>query len=223
MCQTNDVTDSAPTACGRSFSFFHHCCTDCFCFTRRYFDERLISHITIPYSAPLIHGRKLSSSNTYSDRSLLAMCSPSVSYTANLSPTQISILPTNKHDHFAIEHISTLPDSEIAPLLPEILTWVQDTNWPISRTVSTFLLQHPTRIVEPVRHILQSDDAEWIYNVLGIIEQLPKEVQKALKVEVERVALRPTEEEKDFEAQDVAQGIIYNFKNTKDKSWTSKS
>jgi len=126
-----------------------------------------------------------------------------------LKESQKAILPKDKYDEPAVAHISTLPESSIAPLIPELLTWLQDVAWPIARPVKTLLLRHPHLIVEPVREVLVGNDDEWKDNCLTqIVEELPRKQQQALKQEVERIARSPTTGEEEFETQDTARNIL---------------
>jgi hypothetical protein len=135
--------------------------------------------------------------------------SPALNTRAHLSPAQIALLPKDKFDDAAIEHISTLSDSEIEPLLPEILTWLQDSNWPIVWVVLPFVLHYPTLITEPVREILRTGDAAWIDVVLrNVVKEMPLAQRNELRIEIERMATEPTEEEKENEVDVDAREIL---------------
>jgi hypothetical protein len=135
--------------------------------------------------------------------------SPALNTLAHLSPAQIALLPKDKSDEAAINHISTLSESEIEPLLPEILTWLQDPNWPLAGVVLPFVLQYPTLITEPVREILRTDDVEWIYVVLGnVVKEMPLAQRRKLRIEIERIATEPTKEEKENEVDVDAREIL---------------
>jgi hypothetical protein len=126
-----------------------------------------------------------------------------------LTESQKAILPKDKHDDPAVAHISALPESSIAPLIPELLTWLQDGNWPVARPVKTLLLSFPHLIVEPVREVLLGDDDEWKDNMLlYIVDEIPREQQLALKQEVERIAKNPTKGEKDIDCDESARDIL---------------
>ncbi|TVY23067.1 hypothetical protein LHYA1_G008180 [Lachnellula hyalina] len=131
------------------------------------------------------------------------MSSPS----SPLTPSQKTLLPADKHDTAAIDHLSTLPSSTIAPLIPELLTWVQDINWPIAAHIISLLLTYPHLLVEPVRGILLGSDDGWKYNCLVyLVDAMPIEQQWELRTAVERTAENPTEGE--FELDEVARDIL---------------
>ncbi|TVY15100.1 hypothetical protein LARI1_G006604, partial [Lachnellula arida] len=87
------------------------------------------------------------------------------SHSSTLTPSQKALLPKDKHDSAAIAHLSTLPESTIAPLVSELLTWIQDINWPIAALAASFLLKYPHLLVVPVQGILLGSD--------GVEAQLP--------------------------------------------------
>jgi Domain of unknown function (DUF5071) len=144
---------------------------------------------------------------------------PALNTRAHLSPSQIALLPKNKFDDAAINHIATLQESEVEPLLPEILTWLQDLNWPINHVVLPLLHRYPALIVEPVREILRTDDVGWIYFVLSnVVKEMPLQDQCKLRVEIERIAKEPTKEEAENEVDVEAQEILDGLAPRKEKN-----
>jgi len=124
--------------------------------------------------------------------------------------SQKAILPKDKHDDTAIAHISTLPESSVAPLIPELLTWFQDINWPIAMPTKSLLLKYPHLLVAPVLQVLLGDDDEWKHNCLAyIVDEMPREQQRAFRPVVERIAKSPTTVEKeDYELDVIARDIL---------------
>ena len=49
-----------------------------------------------------------------------------------------SLIPSNKHDHEKVKRIKELGYPKIKPILPELLEWIQDVNWPIARDLIPF-------------------------------------------------------------------------------------
>ncbi|TVY87445.1 hypothetical protein LAWI1_G004535, partial [Lachnellula willkommii] len=131
------------------------------------------------------------------------------SHSSTLTPSQKALLPKDKHDSAAIAHLSTLPESTIAHLVPELLTWVQDINWPIAALAASFLLKYPHLLVVPVREILLGGDGEWKHNCLVyLVDEMPLEQLRVLRPAVERIAESSTEGEREFESDEVARNIL---------------
>jgi Domain of unknown function (DUF5071) len=141
-----------------------------------------------------------------------------VRMSSTLSPASLALLPNNKHDLRSVKHLSTLPPSTIAPLIPHLLTWLQDHNWPIYPSMQELVLQHPSLAVEAIRKVLiDADDIEWTLRCLDTIARMPKEQQMALRWEVEGIAKRPNEVEKLEEADVEAQAILDELDGVEDE------
>lgn len=122
---------------------------------------------------------------------------------------QSELLPKDKHDHEAIERLHKLPIQELVPLLPELLEWVADINWPIARDAIDLVLAVPEHIVEPIREVFRTTDDEWKNNCLDyVILHLPVEQRRQLKPELERIAHQPTEYEIEEGMRDTAQELL---------------
>ena len=132
-----------------------------------------------------------------------------VSIPSILTESQKASLPKDKHDDAAITHISTLPESSIAPLIPALLTWLQDINWPIAGPAKSFLLKYPHLLIAPVLEVLLGEDDEWKHNCLVyLVDEMPREQQQAFRPVMERIAKSPTTGEKEFESDEIARDIL---------------
>ncbi|CZR55768.1 uncharacterized protein PAC_05656 [Phialocephala subalpina] len=134
-----------------------------------------------------------------------------------LSASQRALLPKDKHDNEAIAKLDNMDPAVFAPLLPELLTWLQDTNWPVARPVLQLMLKHLPLITDPVRDVLRGDDEPWIFNLLEhLIRKMPREQQSQLIPELERISMYPTpgemEEEADVAAREIV-GQVHDFGN----------
>lgn len=126
-----------------------------------------------------------------------------------LNASQRALLPSDKHDEDALARLETLDTAALAPLIPELLTWLQDTNWPVARPVLQLLLKHLPLITDPIREILRGDDDLWKWNVEGhLIRKMPREQQSQLIPELERISMHPTTGEVQEEADVAAREIL---------------
>ncbi|KAH7379778.1 hypothetical protein BKA64DRAFT_236214 [Cadophora sp. MPI-SDFR-AT-0126] len=131
-----------------------------------------------------------------------------------LSPSQGALLPKSKMDTEAIEHIAHLDAYTLEPLIPDLLGWIQDANWPISWPIVELLRKHSSIVVEPARKILrdeagEKDDGEWKHNCLtSLVAEMDREHKMLLKEELVRMAKFPTPDEKEWETADAAREIL---------------
>ena len=71
------------------------------------------------------------------------------------------LLPKDKYDNSNIENLKKLQDEEIKPLIPELLTWLQDYNWPITKEVLNVLKGRENLVFPYIADILAGDDVMW--------------------------------------------------------------
>ena len=125
----------------------------------------------------------------------------------------MNFLPASKIDLQATEHLDVASDEEITPHLKELMTWLQDINWPVSMPVALRLAKCGIEIAPYIDEILKGDDEIWKFNVLYyLIPKLKPEVMEASMDEVVRIINCPTESEIKEELHKVAMdtGIIYS-------------
>ena len=95
----------------------------------------------------------------------------------------------DKFDVAAVEYLKQASAVEVLPLLPQMLEWVQDLNWPVAKPMVEVLLQYPSEITPYVETVLLGSDDEWIYNCLvAIVPKLPFFSKLVLANAVERLA-----------------------------------
>ncbi|SDL61702.1 DUF5071 domain-containing protein [Paenibacillus jilunlii] len=77
-----------------------------------------------------------------------------------------NILPKDKHDFKSVEALARLERSMIIPLLPELLEWLQDMNWPIAAEIVDLLSKYTSETIPHVKTVFSQSDTGWIYNIL---------------------------------------------------------
>ncbi len=70
-------------------------------------------------------------------------------------------LPRNIYDVDKVEKIKKLDSYIVVPLLPSLLVFIQDMNWPVAPGILEILLTFPKEIVPHVQDVLCSDDDNW--------------------------------------------------------------
>lgn len=90
-----------------------------------------------------------------------------------------TLVPANKFDIKAVNHLSTVPPPQWQSLIPDLLTWLQDPHWPIFTPVRDLLLLNTAGCVEPLIEVYQGGDTEWQYWTL-------RELVSAMAVERQR-------------------------------------
>ena len=102
------------------------------------------------------------------------------------------MLPKNKFDFESVQQLKKLDKSELSPLLPDLMEWLQDMNWPIAAEIAELLLTCPNEIVPLIQEVLSTNDDVWKYWCLEcLVKKLPAEVKLKLKQDLVRIAETP--------------------------------
>ncbi|RZK31931.1 MAG: DUF5071 domain-containing protein [Hymenobacter sp.] len=120
------------------------------------------------------------------------------------------LLPRNKFDDEAVERLALLSEKELLPLADELLTWLQDMNWPIAPAVAELLMPHIAAIEFPIIKIFSSNDdiwKRWVINCL--LEPAPvSSITPRLRQALYRIATLPTPGEVDDELDQAAREFL---------------
>lgn len=121
-------------------------------------------------------------------------------------------LPRNKHDFERVNKLKKMERTELLPLLPSLMEWVQDMNCPIAHEVGELLVTFPNEMVPLIKDVLAADDDVWKYWCLKIlVRRLPEEFRMSFKSELIRLAERPTAGEKLEELDETAMEILWRI------------
>jgi len=122
-------------------------------------------------------------------------------------------LPRNKHDFERVHKLKRVERTELLPLLPGLMEWIQDMNWPIAEEVAELLLAFANEITPLIKDVLTTDDDIWKYWCLQIlVKRLPHEVKKSFEEDLIRLVERPTAGEKAEALDETAIEILETIK-----------
>jgi hypothetical protein len=116
------------------------------------------------------------------------------------------LIPKNKHDHEVIDDLKKLSFEQLQPIVPDLLEWLQDMNWPIARPVADILKPFADKIAPDIIKIFKTDDGIWKMWVL--VNLTVNATDPALLIEIERIAKFPTRDEVEEEANLEAIAIL---------------
>lgn len=104
------------------------------------------------------------------------------------------LLPRHKADTDRVKMIKNMDREQIVPLLPDLLEWIQDMNWPVAPSVLELLLTFPKEIVPHVQDALSSEDDNWKWFILHfLVIKLQVESRVQFREYLTRVAETPTQ------------------------------
>ena len=104
-----------------------------------------------------------------------------------------NLLPKDKFDIETVENLKNFSFEEIQPIVPELLEWLQDCNWPISKPILNILLPFTDKISFNILEILKGSDEVWKYWILmGFGNSIANNL---IIEEIKRIAFKPSENE----------------------------
>jgi hypothetical protein len=113
-------------------------------------------------------------------------------------------MPLEKSDLERARAVVALGYPEVAPILPALLQWLQDINWPVASVLAPFLASIGPKLAPHVRQVLQTDDEVWKYHVIQSVVAQSSELCQALTPQLQRIARNPTPTEQQEEVNLVA-------------------
>ncbi|MFB6457107.1 DUF5071 domain-containing protein [Chitinophaga sp. Hz27] len=116
------------------------------------------------------------------------------------------LIPKHKDDQEVIEALKKLSFEEIKPIVPDLLTWLQDINWPIAARIAEVLKPFSDRLVPDILTVLKTNDGIWKLWILTNLVRSTKD--ETLLKELERIAKHPTKDEIEEEVNVEAIAIL---------------
>jgi hypothetical protein len=119
------------------------------------------------------------------------------------------LLPKDKFDYNSVEKLEVCDKELLRPVIPELLIWLQDINWPIALGISNVLIQFDKELVPFIKGILNSDDAMWKYWILAkLVEKMTPSAKSELKEDLNRLSYNPDINDLDAGVDELAQELL---------------
>ncbi len=126
-----------------------------------------------------------------------------------------SLLPIDKFDVEQAMALVSTGYPTVAPILPDILEWLQDGNWPVAKVLAPFLASIGAPLAEEIRRILQTQDHLWKYWVLlRVVAHSPKLIT-TLYPELLKIAESNPVDEDEKEVKAIAREILLKQSDAK--------
>ncbi|MGG4399674.1 DUF5071 domain-containing protein [Paenibacillus amylolyticus] len=122
-------------------------------------------------------------------------------------------LPSDKHDFEAVRKLNQFSNEELKVIIPELMEWLQDGNWPISKPVEDLLLRLGKDLIPHIKDVLQTQDPQWEYFILvGLIDRLPISHLSMLQSDLVRILESPSPSEVLEELDEVIMELLEKMK-----------
>lgn len=120
-----------------------------------------------------------------------------------------NLIPADKGDVETARLLFSYSYEDVQSIIPELLEWIQDMNWPVARPVADYLESILAHITTEILEILRGNDDIWKYwciHVFGLWTE--KEIAPELLVEIKRIVENPTETEIEEEVAEVGKEVL---------------
>jgi len=120
-----------------------------------------------------------------------------------------ALLPRHKSDCERAKAIVALGYPAVAPVLRDLLGWLQDCNWPVSHSIAPFLASVGEPVVPLIREVFQGDDDIWKYWCIErIVMGFQRDVAEQLLPDLQRIAFHPSITEQGEEVDEQAKAAL---------------
>ncbi|MEW5940481.1 MAG: DUF5071 domain-containing protein [Chloroflexota bacterium] len=124
------------------------------------------------------------------------------------------LLPKDKGDTDNARAIIALEYPAIAPVLPDLMEWLQDFNWPVAKVIAPYLATIGEPLIPEVIRVLHTNDDIWKMWVLSLIViNMPVHIAMRLRNEIERIVANPTVGETEQGVVEVAEEILHKIES----------
>ena len=125
----------------------------------------------------------------------------------------LALIPRHKSDFERANRLIRLGYSNVKSILPEIIEWTLDGNWPIARRLQDFLICIGKPVAPFIKVILQNGNSSDKYHLLSGVVAHSNELNVELYSELLRMSEFPTKEEISDEIDVKAKEILFACDN----------
>lgn len=107
-----------------------------------------------------------------------------------------NLIPRDKFDTSTISKLEVISDSDFEAIGMEILTWVQDINWPIASEMVRLIVLRQDVMMHHIETVLRGSDEIWKYWIItNIIPNINENNLKKIYPRLLEISLNPTIDE----------------------------
>lgn len=118
-------------------------------------------------------------------------------------------IPQDKFDHAAVANAAAVGYPAINKILPELLEWLQDLNWPVAQEVAELLADAGPEISPHLCDVLRHDDNCWKHSIMQTLaKDINLDAWHIIESDVLRIANDPSNGEKLEEVDLVAREVL---------------
>jgi hypothetical protein len=113
-----------------------------------------------------------------------------------MSDAGSTLVPRHKTDLTTARRAVEAGWPAVRPVLRELVGWCLDGNWPVAKVLGPFIGSLGSAVADPVREVLQAEDAPAAYFVItGVVAEMPPSGVASVESDLRRLAQAPTPEQ----------------------------
>ena len=121
------------------------------------------------------------------------------------------LIPVDKFDLSGVSMLMEIDEKDIKPIIPDLLLWTVDMNWPVATEMVKVLVRFPDIVIPYIKKILSPSevDEEWKWFIIvHFIPKFTKDKQEQLLGDIRRICDYPTDGEIKEEVQEEAKSYL---------------
>lgn len=108
-----------------------------------------------------------------------------------ISSELYALIPQDKTDVETAKKAVDYGYPGVAPILPVLIYWLQDLNWPVAQELTPFLAKIGAPLKQPVLDVLKTQDSIWKYWVVSeLVDTTDLQLAKAIAPELQHLKLK---------------------------------
>lgn len=138
---------------------------------------------------------------------------------AKMRPVPLPMI-TGKGDIKNLDRLIDIGYPGVAPVLPFMIEWLQDMNWPVAHRLERFLVSIGQPVLAEVRRVFATDDEVWKYWCIGLLNGMDLSIVEELRPELTELAFRPTPAEEHEEVAQQARELLQRMDAERQRTGT---
>lgn len=122
-----------------------------------------------------------------------------------------SLIPKHKSDLETARAALEAGYPEVDPILGELLSWIQDINWPVAGILLPFLVSIGKPLSPHIAAALSGDDPMWKYWIISCVIEACPDLANVFRDEMLRLANSPSAAEIEDELNQVARDVVLKY------------
>jgi len=119
-----------------------------------------------------------------------------------------NLIPRDKFDLERAQAAIAAGYPAVAPILPELLSWIEDMNWPIAEVIAPFLASIGEPLAPHIERAFETDDDVWKDWILCYVIGESPQLAHIFRGQLERFAWFPTHSERDASVEEYARNVL---------------